>query len=133
MMTELEGANTTNMLKVHVAADTLTTGQVVVEGRATGPVVHLSDGDLSAVPDGAIVALPADFDEEFSGETSRLGGIVNAERGMTGYPALVARELGIPMVSDAEVSALTDGEPVTLDAEHGVVYGGDIGDRHERA
>ncbi|ELZ25987.1 pyruvate kinase [Natrinema limicola] len=133
MMTELEGANTTNMLKVHVAADTLTTGQVVVEGRATGPVVHLSDGDLSAVPDGAIVALPADFDEEFSGETSRLGGIVNAERGMTGYPALVARELGIPMLSDADVTALTEGEAVTLDAEHGVVYGGDIGDRHERA
>jgi pyruvate kinase len=133
MMTELEGANTTNMMKVHVAAETLTTGQVVVEGRATGPVVRVTDGDLSGVPDGAIVALPTDFDGEFSGDTGRLGGIVNAERGMTGYPALVARELGIPMISDADVAALADGDTVTVDAERGVVYGGDVSDRTERA
>ncbi|WP_226005306.1 pyruvate kinase [Natrinema salinisoli] len=132
MMTDLEGANTTNMLKVHVAADALTTGQVVVEGRATGPVVHVTDGDLSDVPDGAILALPVDFDEEFTGDTSRIAGIVNAERGMTGYPAMVARELGIPMISDAEVGDLATGDVVTVDAERGVVYGGDIEGRPER-
>ncbi len=136
MMTELEGANTTNMLKVHVAAEALTTGRVVVEGRTTGPLVRLADGDLSDVPDGAIVALSAEFDEEFTGETARLGGIVDAQRGMTGYPALVARELDLPMISDADLtdlSGLEDGETVTLDAERGVVYGGDIGDHPERA
>ncbi|PCR91797.1 pyruvate kinase [Natrinema ejinorense] len=133
MMTELEGANTTNMLKVHVAADALTTGQVVVEGRTTGPVVRITDGDLTTVPEGAILAVPADFDAEFTGDTSRIAGIVNAERGMTGYPALVARELGIPMISDADVTELTDGETVTVDAERGVVYGGTIDDRTERA
>ncbi|MFC6764511.1 PEP-utilizing enzyme, partial [Natrinema soli] len=132
MMTDLEGANTTNMLKVHVAADALTTGQVVVEGRATGPIVRLSDGDLSGVPEGAILVLPAAFDEEFTGETDRIAGIVNAERGMTGYPALVARELGIPMISDADITELGDGETVTVDAERGVVYGGHIGDRSQR-
>ncbi|WP_435553119.1 pyruvate kinase [Natrinema sp. CGMCC1.2065] len=132
MMTELEGANTTNMLKVHVAADALTTGQVVVEGRVTGPVVHVTDGDISGVPEGAILALPADFDAEFSSETDRIGGIVNAQRGMTGYPAMIARELGVPMISDADVAALSAGETVTVDAERGVVYGGDIGGRPER-
>ncbi|OLZ41928.1 pyruvate kinase [Natrinema saccharevitans] len=132
MMTELEGANTTNMLKVHVAADALTTGQVVVEGRATGPVVHATDGDLSGVPEGAILALPVDFDAEFSSETDRIGGIVNAERGMTGYPAMIARELGVPMISDADVGSLSGGETVTVDAERGVVYGGDIGDSPQR-
>ncbi|AGB33106.1 pyruvate kinase [Natrinema pellirubrum DSM 15624] len=132
MMTELEGANTTNMLKVHVAADALTTGQVVVEGRATGPIVHATDGDLSGVPEGAILALSADFDAEFSSETDRIGGIVNAQRGMTGYPAMIARELGVPMISDADVETLSAGETVTVDAERGVVYGGDIGGRPER-
>ncbi|WP_222920069.1 pyruvate kinase [Natrinema sp. SYSU A 869] len=132
MMTDLEGANTTNMLKVHVAADALTTGRVVVEGRTTGPVVRVTDGDLTDVPDGAILALPTDFDEEFSGDTSRIGGIVNAERGMTGYPALVARELGIPMISDADIADLVDGDTVTVDAERGVIYGGEIGNRTER-
>ncbi|QLG50870.1 pyruvate kinase [Natrinema halophilum] len=136
MMTDLEGANTTNMLKVHVAADALTTGRVVVEGRVTGPIVRISDGDLTDVPDGSILALTDEFDEEFTGDTSRIVGIVDAERGMTGYPALVARELSLPMISDADLTGFegnADGDTVTLDAERGVVYGGDIGDRTERA
>jgi pyruvate kinase len=132
MMTELEGANTTNMMKVHVAADALTTGRVVVEGRTTGPVVRLRDGDLSEIPDGAIVALGSAFDDEFEGDLERIGGIVNAQRGMTGYPALVAREIDVPMISGADVDELEDGSTVTLDAERGVIYGGDIGDRTER-
>ncbi len=127
MMTHLEGASTTNMLKVHVAAEALTTGRVVVEGRATGPLVRLEDGNLSEVPDGAIVSLPGTFDEEFDGDVSRLGGIVNERRGMTGYPALVAREVGIPMISGATIEETPDGTTVTIDSERGVVYGGDLG------
>ncbi|AEH38513.1 pyruvate kinase [Halopiger xanaduensis] len=132
MMTELEGANTTNMLKVHVAAEALTTGRVVVEGRATGPLVHLTDGDLSDVPDGAIVAVPSDFDEEFEGDLEKIAGIIDAQRGMTGYPSLVAREMDLPMISGADVSEEAEGETVTIDAERGVVYGGDIGDQAVR-
>ncbi|WP_306056646.1 pyruvate kinase [Natronococcus wangiae] len=132
MMTELEGANTTNMMKVHVAADALTTGRVVVEGRVTGPIVRLEDGDLSSIPEGAIVALDTEFDDEFEGDLENLGGIVNAQRGMTGYPSLVAREIDVPMISGADVDELEDGTIATLDAERGVVYGGDIGDRTDR-
>ncbi|NKE34483.1 pyruvate kinase [Natronococcus sp. JC468] len=132
MMTDLEGANTTNMMKVHVAADALTTGRVVVEGRTTGPIVRLRSGDLSGIPDGAIVALESEFDDEFEGDLDRIGGIVNAQRGMTGYPALIAREIDVPMISGADVAELEDGATVTLDAERGVVYGGTIGDRTER-
>ncbi|APX95311.1 pyruvate kinase [Natronorubrum daqingense] len=133
MMTELEGANTTNMLKVHVAAEALTTGRVVVDGRVTGPVVRVGDGDLSSVPDGAILSLSAEFDGEFEGDLSRIGGIVDAQRGLTGYPALVAREMDIPMVSGASLPAGIEGSVVTLDAERGVVYGGEIGDRTNRS
>ncbi|WP_049922830.1 pyruvate kinase [Halopiger djelfimassiliensis] len=132
MMTELEGANTTNMLKVHVAAEALTTGRVVVEGRSSGPLVRAPDGDLADVPEGAILALPADFDGEFTGDIEKIGGIVYAQRGMTGYPALVAREMDIPMISGADVSETEGDTTVTLDAERGVVYGGHIGDRTDR-
>lgn len=132
MMTELEGANTTNMMKVHVAAEALTTGRVVVEGRATGPLVHLSDGDITDIPDGAILSLPADFDEQFEGDPTRIGGIIDAQRGLTGYPALVAREMSIPMISGAVLTAVENSDVVTLDAERGVVYGGDISDRANR-
>jgi pyruvate kinase len=46
---------------------------------------------------------------------------------MTGYPALVARELGIPMVSGAPLpDSLPDGTPVTLHAERGIIYEGDV-------
>ena len=131
-MTELEGANTTNMMKVHVAAEALTTGRVVVEGRATGPLVHLSDGDITDIPDGAILSLPADFDEQFEGDPTRIGGIIDAQRGLTGYPALVAREMSIPMISGAVLTAVENSDVVTLDAERGVVYGGDISDRANR-
>ncbi|ELY99185.1 pyruvate kinase [Natrialba asiatica] len=132
MMTELEGANTTNMLKVHVAAEALTTGRVVVEGRATGPLARVQDGDLTDVPEGAILALPTEFDAEFTGDVSKIGGIVNARRGMTGYPALVAREMDVPMVSGATISEMETGTVVTIDAERGVVYEGDIRDRTDR-
>ncbi|WP_435144400.1 pyruvate kinase [Halobaculum sp. P14] len=127
MMTELEGTNTTNTLKLHVAADTVATGRHVVGGRAAGPLVRVDDGDLTEFPAGGIAYLPSGFDAEFRGDTSNLGGIVDARSGMTGYPAVVAREVGVPMVSGAPLpDDLTDGTVVTLDAERGVVYEGDV-------
>jgi pyruvate kinase len=74
-----------------------------------------------------MACLPATFGEEFHGDTSRLGGIVNARAEITGYPGIVARERGIPMVSGAPVSdRIEDGAVVTVDAERGVVYEGDV-------
>ncbi len=132
MMTDLEGANTTNMLKVHVAADTMATGRVVVEGRAVGPVVNAPDGDLTDAPEGAVVSLGPEFDAQFRGDLGKIAAIVDTRRGMTGYPALVAREMDVPMISDADVSDLEGGVVVTVDAERGVVYAGDIEDRRTR-
>jgi pyruvate kinase len=126
MMTELEGTQTTNMLKVHVAAETLAAGRAVVSGYVSGPLYHVPDGDLSAVPEGAIAALGPDFEDEFEGDVSRLAGIVDARPGMTGYPAMVAREVDIPMISGVDVTAADGGRTVTVDAERGVVYDGEI-------
>jgi pyruvate kinase len=127
MMTELEGTNTTNMLKVHVAAEAVANGRKVVGGRVAGPLVRSTDGDLSEVPGGAVLYLPADFDGEFDGDARKLAGVVDARPGMTGYPAMVARELDIPMVSGAPIpDAVADGTVVTLHAERGVVFEGDV-------
>jgi len=126
MMTEID-RSTTNTLKVHVAAETLGAGRGVVSGRAVGAVARAASGDLSSVPEGAILALPAAFDGEFDGDASKLGGIVHGRRGMTGYPAMVARELGIPMASGIELDhAVDSGTTVTLDGDRGVVYAGDV-------
>jgi len=127
MMTEIEGTDTANTLKVHVAAETLAVGRAVVDGRVRGPFVRTRDGDLTEIPEGAIVGVPASFEGEFEGDLSALGGIVSERVGMTGYPAMVARELGIPMVSGATLpDGLSDGETVTLDGERGVLYGGHL-------
>jgi pyruvate kinase len=123
MMTELEGMDTANMLKVHVASERLMAGRSVVEGQASGPIHRVGDGDLSGLPDGVVLYVPPGFDGEFTGEAGKIAGIVDAHEGMTGYPAIVARELQIPMICHAHLASdVEDGTGVTLDAERGVVY-----------
>ena len=79
------------------------------------------------VPAGAILVLPAEFEGEFTGDTGKIAAIVDARPGMTGYPALVARELGVPMVSGAPLpDRIGDGDTVTLHADRGVVFEGDV-------
>jgi pyruvate kinase len=126
MMSDL-GTDTTNTLKIHVASETLATGVGAVSGRVAGPVFH-TGGDVTDAPEGAVLALPRGFDAEFTGDLSRVAGIVAAERGLTGYPAIVARELDVPLVSGAALDPETvpEGTVVTVDAERGVVYEGDV-------
>ncbi|MFQ3293750.1 MAG: pyruvate kinase [Halobacteriales archaeon] len=126
MITEFEGTPPTDMLKVHVAAKTVASGRGVVSGRVTGPISRSPDGDLSDVPEGAIVTLPKGFEGEFEGDVHRLAGIVAAEPGMTGYAAMVARELEIPMVSGAPLPDVAEQAIVTIDGERGIVYEGDV-------
>jgi len=123
MMTDHGGYDTADMLKVHVASERLLSGRSVVAGFATGPLHRVEHGDLSAVPDDAIVAVADEFGEEFTGDLSKIGGIVDAHEGMTGYTAVIARELGVPMISHAVVpETVRGGREVTLDGERGVVY-----------
>ncbi|MFT4946162.1 MAG: pyruvate kinase [Natronomonas sp.] len=123
MMTEHGGYDTADMLKVHVASERLLSGRSAVSGFATGPLWRVEHGDLSAIPRDAIIAVPDEFDEEFSGDLSKIAGIIDAHEGMTGYAAVVARELGVPMISHAQVpDSVRNGREVTLDGERGVVY-----------
>jgi pyruvate kinase len=128
MMTEYGDVDTANMLKVHVASEILVSGRSVVSGFATGELYRAGDGDLSTLPEGVILAVPADFDGEFTGELSGIAGIVDGNPGMTGYAAIVARELDIPMISHASVpDRVANGTTVSVDAERGVVYADPVG------
>ncbi|WP_256562621.1 pyruvate kinase [Halomarina pelagica] len=123
MMKELEGTNTTNTLKVHMAADVIASGRITVTGRATGPVVRTETGDLRDAPEGAIVALPEDFAGEFTGDLSAIGGLIHERPESTNYAAIVARELGVPMVGDVTLpDDVPDGTRITVDGERGVIY-----------
>jgi len=136
MMTEMEGVDTTNMLKVHVAAEILASGRSIVEGSATGPLFRLEYGDLTCLPEGAVAALEEGFEGEFSGDPRKLAGILDARPGQTSYAAIVARELGIPMISGVDLpdeADLPDESPVTLDAERGVLYEDSVRTGRDRA
>jgi len=124
MMTDLDGIGTSNMLKIHVAAETIVSGSPIVSGIVTGELHRVEDGDLSTVPDGAVAAIPAEFDGELAGEADHLRGIVSADDGATSSRAAVlARELDLPMVGEADVPVdIENGTVVTLDAERAVLY-----------
>jgi pyruvate kinase len=128
MMTDLEGANTTNTLKVHLAAEIIASGRGICAGRAAGPVFHAPDGDLTDAPEDVVLVLPASFSGEFGGDLSSVGAIVAADRGMTSYAAMVARELGVPMVGGV-VPDVDDGTVVTVDGDRGVVYESEVAER----
>ena len=123
MMTELEGMDTANTLKVHVAAERLASGRPVVRGNVTAPVYRVGDGDISGLPDPVILAFPDEFEGEVTGEMDRIVGILDGHEGVTGYAAILARELEVPSVCDIELpDGLSDGTHVRMDAERGVLY-----------
>jgi pyruvate kinase len=122
MMTDLEGANPTNTLKVHLAADVLASGRGITAGRVSGPLVHVEHGDLGDVPDGAVIALSESFDGEFEGDLTGVAAVVHERASATNYAAIIARELGVPMVGGVSLSEVEDGARVAVDGERGVVY-----------
>ncbi len=127
MMTELDGTHSSNTMKIHVAAETLGSGESAVEGVAFGEFHWCDSGDLSEIPAGAIVGIPVEFEGEVTGEPSQLAGIVDCHGESTARLTSMAREHEIPMIDSGDFTgSVADGDTVTLDAERGVIYGGEI-------
>ncbi|MDZ7747299.1 MAG: pyruvate kinase [Halobacteriales archaeon] len=130
MMNAISDVDTTNTLKIHTATATLATGRVAVGGYDSGPVHRVTD-DFDDVPDGAVAVLGVDFDSELDGEIPALAGIIDARGGLTSDTAVLARELGVPMLVETTLPAdVTDGTTVTVDAHRGVVYEGRVDRGH---
>jgi pyruvate kinase len=131
MMTELEGPGTTNMLKVHVAAETVATGRVVVAGRAIGPLHRLGDGGVKALPEGAVLLLE-DRQATLDGDVGHLAGIVSTLADPAATPTDAARAHDLPLLCNATFERVPDdGTRVTLDGDRGVVYAGEITTRRD--
>jgi len=125
-MSDMEGVNTANTLKTHVAAETVATGRPLVDGFVTGPVHRVEEG-LANLSADAIAVVPSGFEGQFQNDPNDLAGILDAHPGMTSYAALVARELGVPAIRNVSLpDTVADGTVVTLDAERGIVYEGEI-------
>ena len=97
-------------------------------GVAAGPVFHLpAGGDLSQAPRGAVLVAPR-TSPLLAPLLPRLAALITEVGSVAGHLALVAREYGVPALVDLPGAgqALPEGRVVTVDAVHGLVYGGEV-------
>jgi phosphoenolpyruvate-protein phosphotransferase len=85
---------------------------------------ELANGNGGATPPAGSIILAEDLGpSEVASWAGRIAGIVLAGSGATAHAAIVARSLGIPLVTGAGASALAipDGEQIAVDADRGIV------------
>ncbi len=100
--------------------------RVASPGVAAGPVFRLADAaHLEKVPAGVVLVVPR-TSPQLAPVLGRIAALVTKVGSATGHLALLAREVGVPMLVDSRQASeqLTEGQTVTVDAYHGKVYGG---------
>jgi phosphoenolpyruvate-protein phosphotransferase len=87
---------------------------------------ELANGNGVAPPAGAIILAEDLGPSEVASWSGKIAGIVLAQSGATAHAAIVARSLGIPLVTGVGAPALKipDGEQIAVDADRGVVLRG---------
>lgn len=103
-------------------------GQRASGGVAAGPVFRLVDASAPGnVPEGCILVVPT-TSPRLAGVIGSVAGIVAVAGSATGHMATVAREFGVPCLVGTEtaLTVLSDGQLVTVDAEAGIVYEGEV-------
>nr|WP_319392540.1 PEP/pyruvate-binding domain-containing protein [uncultured Desulfobacter sp.] len=102
-------------------------GQIICPGRAEGPVFKLNRLEqLEDMPDHAVVAAPFGL-PQYAAAIHRMAGIILETGSAAGHFASVAREFNLPAIICTDgFDALESGSMVTLDAESGTVYPGQI-------
>jgi pyruvate,water dikinase len=104
----------------------LVQGLAASSGRAVGSVRVLESVDQGGqLLAGEILVAPM-TSPDWVPTMRRAGALVTDGGGMTCHAAIVSRELGVPCVVGARnaTTVLRDGEVVTVDGAHGVVYEG---------
>ena len=111
-------------LRADAASEPLVRGLGAAPGRASGPVrVIGSLADAGRLRDGDVLVTHM-TSPDWVPLMRRAAAIVTDSGGMTCHAAIVSRELGVPCVvgTGEATRKLRDGELVTVDATHGVVY-----------
>jgi phosphoenolpyruvate-protein phosphotransferase len=87
---------------------------------------ELANGNGVAPPTGAIILAEDLGPAEVASWAGQIAGIVLAQSGATAHAAIVARSLGIPLVTGVGATALKipDGEQIAVDADRGLVLRG---------
>ncbi len=125
--TQLETTKTKKVSEAKI----LVRGQGATTGASTGAVKIISGPEeISKVNSGDILVTKM-TSPDFVPAMRKASAIVTDEGGITSHAAIVSRELGIPCIvgTGNATKTLHEGEIITVDADHGIVYEGavDIG------
>lgn len=122
-------AGTTNFLKIHTIAESLTRGTGVGKHPVTGRAIVSSDADdiLKRVQEGDIV-VTISTDKDVVPALEKAAGFVTTEGGLTSHAAVVGVSMGKTVVVGAEdaLTQIHDGDIITLDPQRGFIYRGRV-------
>lgn len=117
---------TTNMIRVHLVADALLSGQGIGEQAVTGKVcvIH-SPKDLQDYSPGDILVTTG-IDESIASYATKAAAIITEEGGLSSNAAIIGINYNLPAIVGAAgaVSILKSGTIVTVDASRGLVFAG---------
>ncbi|MDW7672930.1 MAG: pyruvate kinase [Bacillota bacterium] len=118
---------TTNLLKVHIVGEVLARGTGIGKGTIAGEVVRVDSGEEAKVKvrEGDIL-ITTMTDRDFMEAIEKAGAIVTELGGITSHAAIVAINMGKPVVLGIgdDMAKLHDGLTVTIDTNRGLIYRG---------
>jgi pyruvate, water dikinase len=104
----------------------LSGGERAASGMGTGPVFIVSSpADLKDVPEDSVL-VSRTTSPKWTQAIGRVKAVVTDVGSVAGHFASIARERGLPALVNTGVATqvLRTGETVTVDADHGIVFGG---------
>ena len=119
-------SGTTNLLRVHIAAQNLVKGIGVGSSNVSGTARVITSSSQEINENDIIVTSSTDVD--MMPQIKKASAIVTEFGGLTSHAAIVGLNLGIPVIvsADKATQEITDGETITVDAATGIVYKGTV-------
>ncbi|EHL14855.1 pyruvate kinase [Peptoanaerobacter stomatis] len=119
-------SGTTNLLRVHIAAQNLVKGIGVGSSNVSGTARVITNSSQEINENDIIITSSTDVD--MMPQIKKASAIVTEFGGLTSHAAIVGLNLGIPVIvsADKATQEITDGETITVDAATGIVYKGTV-------
>ena len=119
-------AGTTNLINVHIASEILIRGVGVGTTNISGRARLVTDSNMEIEQGDIIVA--SSTDKDMMDIINKASAIITEEGGLTSHAAVVGVSLGIPVIVSATnaLKIIEDNETITIDAQSGLVYKGEV-------
>lgn len=121
-------SGTTNLLKVHVATKNIVRGIGVGNGKVSGKAQIVKPITSPYMFQKGNILVTSSTDKDMMEIVEKASAIVTDVGGLTSHAAIVGINLGIPVILSTTnaTKLIKDGDILTVDAESGIVYSGEI-------